>query len=123
MAKYKGHKIAPTYIGAWGYIGYELLYFIPVIGWIFLVIHALSRDDAMENRKHFARSYFAALLILLILAAAFIGGSVLLIKTNHADWLTKYTPAGLENFMNGYIDWLKTILQTVINPVQTGAAA
>ncbi len=52
-------------IHAWGYVGYWLLWSIPVIGTIFLIYSALSQKRL--NRMHFARSYFAGLLLFLII--------------------------------------------------------
>jgi len=55
------------YIGAWHYVGLEILYAIPVIGWIFLVVHCFLPEKA--NRMHFARHYFARFLIGLVILA------------------------------------------------------
>jgi len=60
------HKYRP--IGAWGYLGYTILFTIPVIGFICLIIFALSGGNV--NRRSFARSYFAGFLIIILLAAA-----------------------------------------------------
>ena len=62
MARYQGEK---NYIGAWHYVGLEILYSIPVIGWIFLLVHCFMPEK--ENRMHFARHYFARLLIALVI--------------------------------------------------------
>ncbi len=67
MARYQEDG---NYIGAWHYVGLEILYAIPVIGWIFLLVHCFLPEKA--NRMHFARHYFArfllGLVILLIVA-------------------------------------------------------
>ncbi len=52
-------------IGAWGYVGYSILYSIPVIGWLFLLVFAISGGNIA--RRSFARSYFAKFLIVLII--------------------------------------------------------
>lgn len=64
-------------IGAWGYFGYQLLFAIPCIGFIFLCVFALGGTKNI-NLKNFARSYFCVLLlsiiigiIIAIIAAAF----------------------------------------------------
>ena len=57
-------------ISAWGYFGYRLLYSIPVIGWIFLIIHAIGAYN-VNVRRH-ARSYFCTLLVVLVIAAALV---------------------------------------------------
>ena len=45
----------------WAYFGLEILYTIPVVGFIFLIIHSFSSKNL--NRRSFARSYWCALLI------------------------------------------------------------
>lgn len=51
-------------IGAWTYFWLSVLYGIPVIGFIFLIIHAIS--GANINRRNYARSYFCILVIIII---------------------------------------------------------
>lgn len=52
-------------LSAWAYFGYNLLYAIPLIGWVFMVIFAL--DGSNINRRNFTRSYFIIFLIWAIL--------------------------------------------------------
>lgn len=59
-------------LGAWAYFGYTLLFAIPVIGWIFLLVFALGGTQNL-NLRGFARSYFCALLVWLILAGIAVG--------------------------------------------------
>ncbi len=61
--KYEG---APEYrpLSPWSYFFLSILYEIPLIGLIFLIVHALS--DANINRRNFARSFFCALILVLI---------------------------------------------------------
>lgn len=54
-------------LSAWGYFGYTILYAIPVVGFIFLIVFSLS--DANINRRSFSRSYFCALILVLIVIA------------------------------------------------------
>jgi len=63
-------------LGAWAYFGYSLLFSIPLVGFILLIVFSFSDDNI--NRRNFARSYWCALLvgiiigfILIILAAVF----------------------------------------------------
>ena len=55
---------AQKLMGPWAYVGWQLLFSIPLVGFILLVI--LSFDDKNLNRRNFARSYWCALLIGLI---------------------------------------------------------
>lgn len=50
-------------ISMWGYFGYELLFSIPIIGWIFLLVFAFGGTSNI-NVKNFARSYFCFLIII-----------------------------------------------------------
>lgn len=50
-----------------GYIGYELLYAIPVIGLICAIIFAIT--SANQNKKNFARAQLLAILIGALIAA------------------------------------------------------
>lgn len=54
---------------AWAYFGLSILYSVPVIGWIFLIAHALASRNI--NKRNYARSFFciyilAAIVILLL---------------------------------------------------------
>lgn len=56
-------------IKAWGYFGYNILFVIPLVGFIFLLIYALGGTSNV-NLKNYARSFFCvyalALIILLV---------------------------------------------------------
>ena len=53
-------------ISMWGYFGYELLFMIPIVGWILLIVFALGGSSNV-NVKNFARSYFCILIIIIVL--------------------------------------------------------
>lgn len=53
-------------ISAWGYVGYQILFSIPLIGFILLIVFSFS--DSNINRRNFARSYFAIFLLGIIFA-------------------------------------------------------
>ena len=57
-------------IGMWGYFGYEILFSIPVVGFILLII--LSFAPKNKNVKNFARSYFCCLILGLVLTVVLI---------------------------------------------------
>ena len=48
-------------LGAWAYFGYQLLFAIPVVGFILLIV--FSCDSSNLNRRNFARSYWCSLLV------------------------------------------------------------
>ena len=51
-------------MGAWAYVGYALLFSLPVVGLVLLIVFSLS--NANINRRNYARSYFCWLLLCLI---------------------------------------------------------
>ena len=52
-------------ISAWGYIGYRLLFSIPIVGIICLIIFSLNNEKI--NRRNLARSYLLMILIGIII--------------------------------------------------------
>ena len=67
-------------ISMWGYFGYEILFGIPLIGFIILLVFAFGGSGNV-NVKNFARSKFcivilALLLAVIIIAFAALGGGL-----------------------------------------------
>lgn len=54
-------------ISMWGYFGYQILFSIPVVGFICLIIFAIGAKNV--NKKNFARSYFCYTIICLVIFA------------------------------------------------------
>lgn len=65
-------------LSPWSYVGYQLLFSIPIIGFIILLIYAFSDDNI--NRKNYARSYFCIYLIAAIVFVFIL--LIMLIATN-----------------------------------------
>ncbi len=62
-------------ISPWGYIGWNVLFAIPIIGFILLIVFSFHNGNI--NRRNYARSYWCALLILILLfIAAFVTAAV-----------------------------------------------
>ena len=64
-------------LGAWSYFGYNILFALPFIGWIFMIVFALS--DTNINRRSFARSFFcvwAIVIVLVVLVVAIVAATV-----------------------------------------------
>ena len=55
-------------ISMWGYFGLEILFSIPVVGFIILVVFALGGTRNV-NKKNFARSYFCFVIIFVMIMA------------------------------------------------------
>lgn len=70
--------LPPKYrpLGAWSYFGYNILFALPLIGWIFMVVFALS--DTNINRRSFARSFFCvwAIVIVIVVLVAIVAATV-----------------------------------------------
>lgn len=58
-------------ITMWGYFGYELLFMIPLIGWILCIGFALTARN--YNLRNFARSQFCWLIIYVIVFCVLAG--------------------------------------------------
>lgn len=56
----------PKLLGPWAYFGLQLLFSVPIVGFIFLII--FSFDNSNLNRRNFARSYWCVLLVVVIIA-------------------------------------------------------
>ena len=52
-------------LSPWAYFGYSILFAIPLVGFILLIVFSLSNQNI--NRRNYARSFFCALVIVLIL--------------------------------------------------------
>ena len=85
MDKY-AYELDPKFrpLSPWAYFGYGILFAIPVVGFVLLIVFSFS--DGNINRKNFARSYFCALLILVIL---FIISIAILVFTGGLDAFVK----------------------------------
>lgn len=68
MVQNAQQQIPPQYtpLSAWAYFGYELLFAIPLVGFILLIVFSFS--DSNINRRNFARSYFCVYVIMIIVA-------------------------------------------------------
>ena len=52
-------------LSPWSYFGLGILYALPLLGWIFLIVHAIG--SANINRRNYARSYFCVYVLAIIL--------------------------------------------------------
>ena len=52
-------------ISPWGYIGWNFLFAIPIVGFILLIVMSFSKKNI--NRRNYARSFWCALLIVILL--------------------------------------------------------
>ena len=52
-------------LSPWSYFGLGILYALPLLGWIFLIVHAVGSQNL--NRRNYARSYFCVYVLAIIL--------------------------------------------------------
>ena len=55
-----------SYISPWGYVGYSILWAIPVLGWLIWLFNCFSRKT---NKRNYARSIFCTFIVSLIVSA------------------------------------------------------
>lgn len=61
-------------ISMWGYFGYQILFAIPLVGFILVCVFAFGGTRNV-NLKNYARSYFCILIVLLVVIAMLIVGA------------------------------------------------
>ena len=68
----------------WKYFGLNILYAIPLIGFIFLLCHAIGSRNI--NKRNYARSFFCILVVVLVIFVIFyFSGAVKGIITSLAE--------------------------------------
>ena len=72
-------------LGAWQYFGYNLLYMIPIIGFIVAIIHAIGSGDNIHKRNN-ARCFILIITITLIICILFISSMLFLINNQFMRW-------------------------------------
>ena len=80
----------------WAYIGWGLVYSIPIVGFIFLIVNSFREDNL--NRRNYTRSYWCALLIVLILIVVVFGIAA---ATGRTDELMQIFQESIEQAQSG----------------------
>ena len=76
-------------LGPWAYFGLQLLFAIPIVGFILLIV--FSFDNSNLNRRNFARSYWCGLLLGVIISILI---AVLVIVTGAGAAIVSKMPTG-----------------------------
>lgn len=68
MAQITAESLPPKFrpLSPWSYFGLTILFSLPIVGLVFLIIFSFNQNNI--NRRNFARSYFCALIVVLIMA-------------------------------------------------------
>ncbi len=64
-----------TPLGMWTYFAYQILFAVPIVGFIFLCIFSFGGTKNI-NLRNFARSYFCVLIIVLVLVLLLVSCNV-----------------------------------------------
>lgn len=65
-----------TPISMWGYFGYNILFGLPIIGFIILIVFALGHHNV--NVRNYARSFFCGFILVAILLVILLSSGILL---------------------------------------------
>ena len=57
-------------LSPWAYFGLQILFAIPIVGFIFLIVFSCSRANI--NRRNLARSYWCSLIIVAVILVVYI---------------------------------------------------
>ena len=72
-------------LSPWAYFGYEILYALPVVGWIFLICHAIAAQNV--NKRNFARSFFVIYILIALIWALVACTGVGLLLQSGGGWM------------------------------------
>lgn len=56
-------------LSPWAYIGYMLLFYLPIVGLVFMIIY--SADDTNISRRNYARAFLGLCIATLVLGVIF----------------------------------------------------
>ena len=95
MENYQNTPYTEQYrpLSPWAYFGYSLLFSLPLVGFILLIVFSFSNDNI--NRRNYARSFWCALLVALIIVVIL---AVLGIATGFVSNAADY----LQDIVNAY---------------------
>lgn len=72
-------------ISSWGYVGYSILYSIPVLGFIIWLCNALGAKN--KNVKNYARSYFCMFLLAIIVTVVLVIAVAVIMGLGYGSYL------------------------------------
>ncbi|HOZ54199.1 MAG TPA: hypothetical protein PKY25_02610 [Bacilli bacterium] len=86
-------------LSPWAYIGYNILFSLPIIGLIMMIVFAVDKDTYNVNRRNYARSMLYAMLLVAAISTAIIIIFVVFLDAaatdfmNYFNQMTTTTPA------------------------------
>ena len=84
MSAQKPQQTNDKGVSTWGYVGYDLLYAIPIIGTIFMIIYAF--DDSNVARRNYTRSRFIPFLLWGLLIAGALTFALVIYISRGGNW-------------------------------------
>ncbi|MBR0463354.1 MAG: hypothetical protein IJJ23_03105 [Clostridia bacterium] len=112
------------FIRPWGYVGYSILFCIPVIGWIWLIVMTFSKR---RNKRYYARSYWCRILLCLIISIVLaLAGFIftrLEVGKEFLEKTTAFTTAVVDEFGKTFIDVKPTTPDEPIEQADPSATA
>ncbi len=75
----KQERAMKPFITSWGYVGYSVLWFIPVLGWLIWFFNLFSKKS---NKRNYARSKICTVVFLFLVAAFATAAAFLMISLN-----------------------------------------
>ena len=75
-----------SYISPWGYVGYSVLWTLPVLGWIIWIFACFSKR---ENKRNYARSFILALIVSIVICLYLTSGIFVGVLIAVADYHTQ----------------------------------
>jgi hypothetical protein len=75
-------------LSPWAYFGYNLLFSVPVVGFVFLIIFSFNNKNI--NRRNYARSFFCGYLLFLVIITAVVLLNVFVLGLNLYDYIEEF---------------------------------
>ena len=75
-------------LSPWAYFGSNLLFAVPVVGFVFLIIFSFNNKNI--NRRNYARSFFCVYLLFLVIITAVVLLNVFVLGLNLHDYIEEF---------------------------------
>ena len=83
----KQARKAKPFLSAWGYVGYSVLWFIPVLGWLIWFFNLFSKKT---NKRSYARSKICTVVFLFLIAAFLVAALFVVVALDVSPEATEF---------------------------------